>query len=236
MVSFRCCFDLMFKGITVALLFNILFVKGFTIRCSFHKSYFKGLQNLKCVRKFSISSSSLEVSRLNNRGSFNLFQSSNYERNFLYKDNKLKTNALIELEDTTNPSPRGPTQKYIELIGIYDADGSVMGEIKYIYNKVFKNKHCSLCDITHGSIKEKGEFKACKARLPIPLRTIHLDEQDDDLRRFTSINICVPCVVGRKTNDHNNFDIVLNNDDLQSCDKSVDRFEKLLRQRLEMES
>lgn len=154
-------------------------------------------------------------------------------------DDNLPSNILASLEDVTSASSRLSTlssgMKYSELVGIYDADGSLIGELKYVYNKVFNDKHCSLCDITHGTIKEKQEFKACKARLPVPLRTIHLDEQDEALETFTSINSCVPCVIGRKMKNQNEFDIILRDKDLQECNKSVDSFERLLRQKLNLD-
>ena len=47
-----------------------------------------------------------------------------------------------------------------KLIGIYDADGGIFGEIKYFAGKIFANQHCSLCDITHG--KSKNEWAKCE--------------------------------------------------------------------------
>ena len=37
-----------------------------------------------------------------------------------------------------------------KIIGIYNANGSLLGEMRYVFDKVFLKKHCALCDITHG--------------------------------------------------------------------------------------
>ncbi len=42
-----------------------------------------------------------------------------------------------------------------KLIGIYNANGSVVGEAQYFYGKSIGQAHCALCDITHGAFKGK---------------------------------------------------------------------------------
>ena len=71
-----------------------------------------------------------------------------------------------------------------KLIGIYDADGGIFGEIKYFAGKFFSNKHCSLCDITHG--KSKKEWAACEKRLPITIDFIHLNERNSAIEKYTN--------------------------------------------------
>ncbi|GIS99605.1 MAG: hypothetical protein CM1200mP26_13180 [Acidimicrobiales bacterium] len=36
------------------------------------------------------------------------------------------------------------------LVGIYNADSGVIGELTYLFNKVVRNTRCHLCDLTHG--------------------------------------------------------------------------------------
>jgi hypothetical protein len=40
-----------------------------------------------------------------------------------------------------------------------------------------------LCDVTHGSVRERPDWKARKAKLPVPFDTYHRDDQPDDVRR-----------------------------------------------------
>ena len=35
------------------------------------------------------------------------------------------------------------------LVGIYNADSGVIGELTYLFNKVVRNTRCHLCDLTH---------------------------------------------------------------------------------------
>lgn len=44
------------------------------------------------------------------------------------------------------------------LIGVYDARGSLLGEVAYLWGKVRGTRHCSLCDITGGSVDRLGDL------------------------------------------------------------------------------
>jgi hypothetical protein len=69
------------------------------------------------------------------------------------------------------------------LVGVYDADGTWRGELAYWVGARLGRRHCSLCDITHGSVRERPEWAACKAGLPVEFVTFHRDDQPDDVRR-----------------------------------------------------
>ena len=85
----------------------------------------------------------------------------------------------------------------LEWIGVYDADGGVLGELKYVFGTIFAGRSCSLCSITHGLVREKPTFKALKHTLDIPLTLVHLNEQSEALRAWTDGQ--APCVVGRSS-------------------------------------
>ena len=81
-----------------------------------------------------------------------------------------------------------------KIIAIYNANGSLLGEMRYVFDKVFLKKHCALCDITHGmSYKAKTTWLEQVERFPIPIETLHLDEISDDIRQVVVDK--VPCVV-----------------------------------------
>jgi hypothetical protein len=68
-------------------------------------------------------------------------------------------------------------ERPIELIGVYHADGGIVGELRYVIGKARGNAHCALCDITHGSVRRKREWDhACRA-FDIPIRLVHLNER-----------------------------------------------------------
>ncbi len=71
------------------------------------------------------------------------------------------------------------------LVGVYDADHTLTGEVAYWVGARLGRRHCSLCDITHGLFSEKTEWKSCKAGLPIPFETFHRDDQPASLRAAT---------------------------------------------------
>jgi hypothetical protein len=79
------------------------------------------------------------------------------------------------------------------LVGVYDADHTLTGEVTYWVGARLGRRHCSLCDITHGLFSEKAEWKSCKAGLPIPFETFHRDDQPASVR--TATNGRTPIVV-----------------------------------------
>ncbi|MCE2710061.1 MAG: hypothetical protein LW596_04620 [Ilumatobacteraceae bacterium] len=64
-----------------------------------------------------------------------------------------------------------------ELIGVYDADATVWGEVSYWIGARLGRRHCGLCDITHGVFTRKAEWQACEDRLPVPFSAYHRNDQ-----------------------------------------------------------
>lgn len=62
------------------------------------------------------------------------------------------------------------------LVGVYDADGTLRGELAYWVGARLGRAHCALCAITHGSVRERRDWQACRAALPVPFATVHRDE------------------------------------------------------------
>ena len=69
------------------------------------------------------------------------------------------------------------TDSVIALTGVYHADGSVIGELRYWVGARLGRALCALCDITHGSVREKAAWREVRAGLPVPFRAVHLDER-----------------------------------------------------------
>ncbi len=103
----------------------------------------------------------------------------------------------------------------VRLIGVYHASGTLWGELAYWLKARFGGGHCALCDITHGSVREKAEWKQCKTRLPVPIDTVHLDERDAELASFTEGR--TPCVVAETSNG---LVMVVTTTELSACDGS----------------
>lgn len=101
------------------------------------------------------------------------------------------------------------------LVGVYHASGTPWGEISYWLKARFGGTHCSLCDITHGSVREKSEWRECRSRLPVEMTTVHLDERSEELRTFTDGR--TPCVVAETTRG---LVMLVADDELRSCEGS----------------
>ncbi len=71
------------------------------------------------------------------------------------------------------------------LVGVYNADGTLRGEVAYVVGKLLGRSHCGLCDITHGAVSEKAEWKACRAALPVQFDTYHRNDQPEACRPLT---------------------------------------------------
>ena len=62
------------------------------------------------------------------------------------------------------------------LIGVYDADHTLRGEMAYWLGARLGRAHCALCDVTHGLFRERAGWRACRAELPVPFEAVHRDE------------------------------------------------------------
>ena len=67
------------------------------------------------------------------------------------------------------------------LVGVYDADHTVRGEMTYWIGARLGRAHCALCDITHGMLRRRSEWNAYVAGLDVPFETFHRDDQPDEV-------------------------------------------------------
>lgn len=116
---------------------------------------------------------------------------------------------------TSGPTHTSDGRRVLRLVGVYHASGTPWGELSYWLAARVGGAHCALCDITHGTVREKVEWKRCRAALPVPLETVHLDERDDELRAFTDGR--TPCVVAETPGG---LVLLVDDDQLRSCDGS----------------
>ena len=63
------------------------------------------------------------------------------------------------------------------MVGIYNADGGVSGELRYALDKVLGRSDCGLCDLTHGwnAFGKRSWREACRAS-SVPIEMIHRDK------------------------------------------------------------
>lgn len=108
------------------------------------------------------------------------------------------------------------------LIGVYDADGSIRGELAYFIGARLGRAHCALCDITHSLVRERADWKECRATLPVPFELFHRDDQPEDAR---SIGVDAPYVLA---DTGAALEVVLDRLALEGCDGDLDAFRRAL--------
>ncbi|CAN5599415.1 hypothetical protein BH10ACT3_BH10ACT3_18400 [soil metagenome] len=104
------------------------------------------------------------------------------------------------------------------LIGVYDADSTLRGELSYWVGARLGRTHCSLCEITHGMVRERADWRSCRDGLSVPFDTYHRNDQPDDVPAATGD--AAP-VVAAQTDDR--IVVLLDASRLEECDGSPER-------------
>ena len=105
------------------------------------------------------------------------------------------------------------------LVGVFNADGSALGELSYFLRARIGRAHCALCDVTHGLIRERDDWRACRGRLPVLFATYHRDDQPDRIREASEGR--APVVAAELTGG--DVVVLLGPDDLERCAGSPER-------------
>lgn len=86
---------------------------------------------------------------------------------------------------TGDPSDADPGTRVRRIVGVYAAEGTVWGEVSYWIGARLGRAHCSLCDITHGTFREKSAWRTCRDSVPVPVDMYHRDDQPEAVRSAT---------------------------------------------------
>lgn len=62
------------------------------------------------------------------------------------------------------------------VLGVYNADGGLVGELRYIVGHVLGTVSCALCDITHSPLRRKREWDELVLGLGMRVDLRHLNE------------------------------------------------------------
>jgi hypothetical protein len=106
-----------------------------------------------------------------------------------------------------------------ELIGVYDADSTLFGEISYWVGARLGITHCSLCELTHGLFTKKSEWTQCADSLSIPFRLFHRDDAPHDV--IAALAGHFPAVLQRT---NNGVSVILTKDQLEHFDGHTSDF------------
>jgi hypothetical protein len=72
------------------------------------------------------------------------------------------------------------------LIGVYNADGGVRGELTYVVGHLRGTTSCSLCDITHRGVRRRRSWDVFCQGLGVPFDLVHRNERTPELLAFTA--------------------------------------------------
>lgn len=134
--------------------------------------------------------------------------------------------ALLPSSIRDTPGCSGRNMR--RLIGVYDADGGVWGEVTYVWLHLLGRTECALCDITHSPIRQKAAWKELAHRLSLELGyemvTRHRNETNE-MERLACAG-SEPCVLLEHSDGK--MEIILDSAELTNLAGSVDRFEEAL--------
>ncbi|RLB53802.1 MAG: hypothetical protein DRJ42_10895 [Deltaproteobacteria bacterium] len=103
------------------------------------------------------------------------------------------------------------------LLFIFDADSGLWDAFVDSAKKVLRINGCALCQITHGLVTEKSEWRQCQEALGAPIEYLHRDEIPPDLLPLVEGEL--PCIVaehdGKRT-------LLLASETIARCRGSVD--------------
>jgi hypothetical protein len=118
---------------------------------------------------------------------------------------------------------QGEARRWRALIGVYDADAGLLGELAYLGGRLLGVTHCALCSITHGPTGEKPAFRRARGRLGPSFATLHRNEQPAALRAVTEGR--TPCVVGET---ETGYEVLVGRAELEACRGDVGCLEAAL--------
>jgi hypothetical protein len=120
------------------------------------------------------------------------------------------------------------------LIGVYNADGGIVGELKYFFGHLIGVAKCELCDVTHSPIRRKASFDKLasdlKAEFGLEMALKHLNERTESEIRASSGK--EPCVLAQYADG--SLGMFLDRAELSMVNGDVGKFEGLVRARLRL--
>lgn len=86
-------------------------------------------------------------------------------------------------------------------------------------------RHCALCEITHGTFRERARWRELAGRLPVPFEAVHLDERSPAVAAASEG--MGACVVAERADG--SVEVVLGPGELDAMGGDPDRLAEALR-------
>ena len=112
-----------------------------------------------------------------------------------------------------------PVSRVDRLSLVYDARGGIVGELAYAIGRARGTRHCALCGLTHGRVRERQEWRDFRSSLPVSVRAYHLNDQPDDVAAAAAGS--APAVVAHSGSD---AVLLLDRPELERIGGELERF------------
>lgn len=109
------------------------------------------------------------------------------------------------------------------LVFIYNGHWSIQGGITYLSELTRGMESCALCDITHGLVRKKGQWKECEAQISTPIESLYLNQLEDPHKQAAGEEY--PCILGRSGN---NYKKLLGPLELKECEGDPEALKRLI--------
>lgn len=127
-----------------------------------------------------------------------------------------------------------PAKRRATLIGVYNADGGILGKLSYVLGHLIGTRSCSLCDISHSPVKMKSSFKAFERELAdkhgIAVKMIHRNERNERETKASAGR--EPCMLLEYADG--SISMFLDSVELKALSGKVHDFRKLIYSRLDL--
>ena len=116
------------------------------------------------------------------------------------------------------------SNQVVRLHGVYDASGTILGEVSYFLRRALFNQHCALCDITHSTFTRRRSWDVCVDGLGIDFQLHHRNDAPSSVTDATGY--AAPCVISETENG--TFTLLVNSNELNSCGHSPEQLMNLI--------
>ena len=116
------------------------------------------------------------------------------------------------------------SSRVVRLHGVYDASGTMLGEVSYFLRRALFNQHCALCDITHSTFTRRRSWDVCVDGLGIDFQLHHRNDAPSSVT--SAAGYAAPCVISETENG--TFTLLVNSNELNSCGHSPEQLMNLI--------
>lgn len=109
------------------------------------------------------------------------------------------------------------------LILVFDADGGLAAMLADVVKKAVGREDCALCEITYSPLGKRQSWKACEARLGVPVKELHRDELP---AAWGLDHSQLPCVLAQVGDERP--EVMLTKAEIVSCSGRVEELERMV--------